>query len=49
MYEKYLPPKVKGLEKLRLEEVPGVLEQRREDGKAFLEKTEVTNLVEWKL
>lgn len=49
MYEVYLPAKIEGLEKLRLEEVPEVLEMRRKDGDAFLEKTEVTALVEWKL
>ena len=49
MYEVYIPAKLEGLEKLRLEEVPGVLEIRRKDGDAFLEKTEVTALVEWKL
>ncbi|MCJ1429083.1 hypothetical protein MMC29_006996 [Sticta canariensis] len=49
MYETYLPAKIEGLEKLRLEEVPEVLEMRRKDGDAFLEKTEVTALVKWKL
>lgn len=49
MYEVYIPAKLEGLEKLRLEEVPGALEIRRKDGDAFLEKTEVTALVEWKL
>lgn len=49
MYDSYLPPKILGLEKLRFEEVLEVLEARREEGGAFLEKTEVTALVEWKL
>lgn len=49
MYEHYLPAKIEGLDRLRLEEVPEVLEMRRKDGDAFLEKTEVTALVEWKL
>lgn len=49
MYEHYVPAKIEGLEQLRLEEVPEVLEMRRNDGGAFLEKTEVTALVEWKL
>lgn len=49
MYEHYLPAKIEGLDQLRLDEVPEVLETRRKDGDAFLEKTEVTALVEWKL
>ncbi|MCJ1463264.1 hypothetical protein MMC07_001870 [Pseudocyphellaria aurata] len=49
MYEDYVPKDMEGLEQLRLEEVPDVLEMRRNDGDAFLEKTEVTALVEWKL
>lgn len=49
LYDQYLPPKIEGLEKLRLEEVPEVLEARRASGDAFLEKTEVQALMEWKL
>lgn len=49
MYEHYLPAKIEGLDQIRLEEVPEVLEMRRKDGDAFLEKAEVTALVEWKL
>lgn len=49
MYEHYLPARLEGLEQLRLDEVPEVLEMRRKEGDAFLEKTEVTALVEWKL
>lgn len=49
MYDQYLPPKIEGLEKLRLEEVPEVLEARRASGDVFLEKTEVQALMEWKL
>ena len=48
-YEDHVPEKIQGLEELRLRQVPEVLSQRREDGNAFLEKTEVTGLVEWKL
>ena len=48
-YEGHVPPKISGLDKLRLEEVPSVLAQRKDDGEAFLEKTEVASLVEWKL
>ena len=48
-YKSHVPSKISGLEKLRLEEVPEVLKQRKADGDAFLEKTDVTSLVEWKL
>ena len=48
-YQDNIPDKVQGLEELRLRAIPEVLAQRREDGNAFLEKTEVTGLVEWKL
>ena len=49
MYEHYLPAKIEGLDHLRLEDVPEILDMRRKDGDAFLEKTEVAALVEWKL
>lgn len=49
LYEQHLPPNIEGLEKLRLEEVPEVLEARRASGDAFLEKTEARALMEWKL
>lgn len=49
LYDQYLPPKIEGLEKLRLEEVPEVLGARRASGDVFLEKTEVQALMEWKL
>lgn len=48
-YETHVPSSIQGLEELRLREVPEVLEQRRKDGNALLEKTDVTGLVEWKL
>jgi len=48
-YEDLVPESLHGYEKLRLCEIPEVLAQRRKDGNAFLEKTEVTALVEWKL
>ncbi|KAL8664187.1 MAG: hypothetical protein Q9202_003265 [Teloschistes flavicans] len=43
------PKKIQGLEELRYNEIPKVLAQRKEDGEAFLEKTEVQSLIEWKL
>lgn len=46
LYEQHLPPKIEGLEKLRLEEVPEVLEARSASGDAFLE---IQALMEWKL
>ena len=48
-YQDHVPDKIQGLEELRLREIPEVIARRREDGSAFLEKTEVTGLVEWKL
>ena len=48
-YESHVPEKIQGLESLRLNEIPETLAQRKKDGDAFLEKTEVTSLVEWKL
>lgn len=49
MYGTHVPPKLLELDKLRFEEVPELLEARRKDDDAFLEKSEVTALVEWKL
>ncbi len=48
-YESLVPAKILGLEKSRFEDVPEVVNQRKSEGEAFLEKTEVTALVEWKL
>ena len=48
-YPDRVPDKIQSLEELRLNEVPEVLSQRKKEGNAFLEKTEVTSLVEWKL
>lgn len=48
-YAKYVPSGLQGLDELRYNEVPKVLNQRTKDGEPFLEKTEVTGLVEWKL
>jgi len=48
-YEDNVPKSLQSLEELRLREIPESLAQRRKDGNAFLDKTEVTALVEWKL
>ncbi len=48
-YEDLVPKSLEGLEELRLREIPEALAQRRKDGNPFLDKTEVTALVEWKL
>ena len=48
-YESHVSPDVQGLESFRLNETPEALAQRKKNGKAFLEKEEVTNLVQWKL
>ncbi|KAL8669761.1 MAG: hypothetical protein Q9168_005655 [Polycauliona sp. 1 TL-2023] len=47
--KKKLPDKLEGLSELRYTDVPEVVAQRKKDGEAFLEKTEVQSLVEWKL
>ncbi|KAI4242007.1 MAG: hypothetical protein L6R40_004234 [Gallowayella cf. fulva] len=47
--KKKLPEKFEGLQELRYNDVPEVVAQRKKDGEAFLEKTEVQSLVEWKL
>ncbi|KAL8791232.1 MAG: hypothetical protein Q9213_000189 [Squamulea squamosa] len=47
--KKKLPEKFEGLQELRYKDVPEVVAQRKKDGEAFLEKTEVQSLVEWKL
>ncbi|KAL9583139.1 MAG: hypothetical protein Q9212_002888 [Teloschistes hypoglaucus] len=48
-FAEYAPKKIQGLEELRYNEIPEVLAQRKKDGEAFLEKTEVQSLIEWKL
>ena len=48
-YESLVPSTIAGLEELRLHSIPETLAQRKKDGDAFLEKTEVISLVEWKL
>ncbi|KAL9065791.1 MAG: hypothetical protein Q9161_008016 [Pseudevernia consocians] len=48
-YDSHVPDKIQGLEELRLSTIPENLVQRKKDGEPFLEKTEVTSLVEWKL
>ncbi len=48
-YESLVPATLQELERLRLDEIPGALTQRKERGPAFLTKDELTALVEWKL
>ena len=48
-YDSYVPDKIHELEELRLSTIPQALAQRKKDGNPFLEKAEVTSLVEWKL
>ena len=48
-YASLVPSQLQDLDDFRFTEIPNVLSQRRSDGSAFLEKTEVTSLVEWKL
>ena len=44
-----VPKKNQELEELRHHTIPEVLANRKKDGDAFLEKTEVQSLIEWKL
>ena len=48
-YDSQVPDKIQGLDELRFRTIPETLVQRKKDGKTFLEKTELTSLVEWKL
>ncbi|KAL8798696.1 MAG: hypothetical protein Q9200_007718 [Gallowayella weberi] len=47
--KKRLPDNFEGLQELRYKDIPEVIAQRKKDGEAFLEKSEVQSLVEWKL
>ena len=49
IYDSEIPQKIQGLQEIRLKQVPEILNQRRKDQDAFLEKTELASLVEWKL
>jgi hypothetical protein len=45
----YAPPKeIKLLNDLRLHIIPETVQLRKKDGNAFLEKTELLTLVEWR-
>ncbi len=48
-YESHVPPNIQGLESFRFKDTPETLAQRTYDDESFLEKEEVTSLVEWKL
>ncbi|KAL8899382.1 MAG: hypothetical protein Q9207_006227 [Kuettlingeria erythrocarpa] len=48
-YPDYVPEKIQALTEMRVREVPEILAQRVKCGEGYLEKTEVTGLVEWKL
>lgn len=48
-YISHVPPDIQRLDSLRLNDTPETLAQRKKNGEAFLEKEEVTNLVQWKL
>ena len=47
-HDSHVPDKIQGLE-LRQSKIPETLAQRKQDGEPFLEKAEVSSLVEWKL
>jgi len=48
-YPSIASPKLKNLDNIRYNAIPGILAQRKKDGDAHLEKSEVESLVEWKL
>jgi hypothetical protein len=48
-YQNHVPPKLAELDDLRFNTIPSSLESRRVNGKAWLEKEELQNLVDWKL
>ncbi|KAL9591745.1 MAG: hypothetical protein Q9179_007413 [Wetmoreana sp. 5 TL-2023] len=55
-FDKYLalcyahtPEKIQDLDRLRYTDIPELVTKRKQDGEAFLEKTEVQSLVDWKL
>lgn len=48
-YADTVPAKLADLEGQRLSTIPKALAERRVDGQAYLTKTEVATLVDWKL
>ena len=48
-YSSTVPKDLESLEEQCRETIPSILAQRKEDGEAYLDKTEVTILLEWKL
>ena len=48
-YPDVVPSKLADLEEQRLSVIPDVLAERRSEGKAYLTKSEVATLVDWKL
>ena len=48
-YDSHVLDKIQELDELRFSTTPQILAQRQKSGEPFLEKTEVTTLVDWKL
>lgn len=48
-YQSLIPNTLDELEDFRFHEIPELLGSRQADGEAFLEKAEVSKLIEWKL
>jgi len=48
-YADTVPAKLADLEEQRLSTIPKALAERRAEGQAYLTKTEVATLVDWKL
>lgn len=48
-YELFISSELRELDDSRLHDIPKLLEQRKTEGEAFLEKKELSELMDWKL
>ena len=48
-YPNHVPATLHNLDELRFSDIPATLAKRKSDGDAYLEKSEVVSLVQWKL
>lgn len=48
-YKALVGPALQELEKVCRESIPDILQQRKQQGDIYLEKAEVTRLMDWKL
>lgn len=49
VYESFIPSELRELDDIRLDKIPRLLQQRKTEGDAFLERTELSHLMDWKL